>query len=177
MQFLVPSSTHRARSGRGGRVRNCHRLDLALDAIHSLALSCLVHSPTASQSLWLAGTDCIRKDFLPVPAHTRLGAGVESFKLLDGGKGSHSRGCKSDENRACNRICLRDDVSGLYGCLKSRYYDARNCASRYSRIRCLYDGRSRLGRCRRCNKCTCWLDRGSSDRLSWQSLRSRDKRR
>ena len=37
MQYFVPLSTHRARSGRGGCVCNRHRLNLALDTSYALA--------------------------------------------------------------------------------------------------------------------------------------------
>ena len=89
---------------------------------------------------------------------------------------SHSRCCIRNKNRARDRIRLRDKVCRLYGRLKSRNYSTRDCTGRYSRIQCLYDGRSRLCRYRGRDECTCWLDGCLSDCLAWQSLRSRDVR-
>lgn len=177
MHQTVPSSTHRARSGRGRRVGDRHCLSLTLDTF-DLSATCLSKKSSNQQPGNLCWWLSDRLAFATISMHWDTPDLELAWQASDcwTGEGKHSRCCIGDKNRACNRICLRDKISSLDGRLKSRNYNARDCTGRYRRIRCLDDGRSRLSRYRCCNKCTRWLDRCLCNCLSGQSLSGGDER-
>ena len=89
MQYIVPLSTHRARSGRGGCVCNGHRLNLALDTIYLLA-TCLVQKILSISSSAVVALACRGYRFRNIRNQVGLAAGEARFKgVREGKKATH----------------------------------------------------------------------------------------